>query len=366
METGGGSSAAQAESRGLPHNLPLSLTRDELHQDLIPDHTDIPTFENYLSPDWSRLEQAAVTPDEFVTARPGLEEDKIGNSLPKQQPQRLAFSPASHDDQYTFLYPFPESSRRPSVYLQTSEENRGFIAVTKQEEAHLEALRRKKSRMREALRQKRSRMREEIIRGHETINSPAPIPERSASSYLESSSVNKVYGFGSSTENQRASVFLDTTISESQLIPREARTAEDPLHSKEAERLVVLNRENGHAERFYIYSSCIDPSAHVFGANVEGKREDLSSTKVPHDGYIVLPGECLLCNFDKERLREGESNNTDLRSNLPLSSKKAHILSTAEWEDLKPIIQSLYLDDGKTVRAVLDILGQKFPKTVIT
>jgi hypothetical protein len=61
-------------------------------------------------------------------------------------------------------------------------------------------------------------MREEIIEEHETAKSPPQVPERSASRYSASSSVNTVRGVGASTENQRVLLYLDTPISESQRI----------------------------------------------------------------------------------------------------------------------------------------------------
>jgi hypothetical protein len=83
------------------------------------------------------------------------------------------------------------------------------MAVTKQEEALLEALR-----------QKRARMREEIIEEHETKKTPSPprIPERSASQYSSNSSLNTVRGAGTVNGKQRVLMYLDTPLSVSQPI----------------------------------------------------------------------------------------------------------------------------------------------------
>jgi len=80
------------------------------------------------------------------------------------------------------------------------------MAVTKQEEALLEALR-----------QKRARMKEEIIEEH-IAKSPPRIPERNASRYSTSSSVNTVRGVQDPTDRHRALLYLDTPISDSRSI----------------------------------------------------------------------------------------------------------------------------------------------------
>lgn len=75
----------------------------------------------------------------------------------------------------------PNSVEFQLLQTQTRERNGRFMAVTKQEEALLEALR-----------MKRARMREEIIEEHETAKTPSPprIPERNASRYSNTSSTN--------------------------------------------------------------------------------------------------------------------------------------------------------------------------------
>jgi hypothetical protein len=81
------------------------------------------------------------------------------------------------------------------------------MAVTKQEEALLEALR-----------QKRARMREKIIEEHETAKSPPRIPEKIASRYSASSSVSTIRPTKGTSEKQKVLLYLDTPVSESQTI----------------------------------------------------------------------------------------------------------------------------------------------------
>jgi hypothetical protein len=73
------------------------------------------------------------------------------------------------------------------------------MAVTKQEEALLEALR-----------QKRARMREKIIEEHETAKSPPHIPERVTSRYSASSTVSTIRGTRGTNEKQKVLLYLDT------------------------------------------------------------------------------------------------------------------------------------------------------------
>lgn len=105
--------------------------------------------------------------------------------------------------------PTPPLSPSSMEFRQSSERESRFMAVTKQEEALLEALR-----------QKRARMREEIIEEHETKKTPSPprIPERSASQYSSNSSLNTVRGAGTASGKQRVLMYLDTPLSMSQPI----------------------------------------------------------------------------------------------------------------------------------------------------
>jgi hypothetical protein len=81
------------------------------------------------------------------------------------------------------------------------------MAVTKQEEALLEALR-----------QKRARMREKIIEEHETAKSPPRVPTRVTSRYSASSTVSTIRGTQGTNEKQKVLLYLDTPISESRVI----------------------------------------------------------------------------------------------------------------------------------------------------
>ena len=103
--------------------------------------------------------------------------------------------------------PTPPISPNSVEFRQSSQRSSRFMAVTKQEEALLEALR-----------QKRARMREKIIQEHETAKSPPRIPERVASRYSTTSSVSTIRGNRGTSEGQKVLLYLDTPISESQAI----------------------------------------------------------------------------------------------------------------------------------------------------
>lgn len=103
--------------------------------------------------------------------------------------------------------PTPPLSPTSVEFRQSSRSNSRFMAVTKQEEALLEALR-----------QKRARMREKIIEEHETAKSPPRIPERVTSHYSTTSSVSTIRGDRGTNEKQKVLLYLDTPISESQAI----------------------------------------------------------------------------------------------------------------------------------------------------
>lgn len=103
--------------------------------------------------------------------------------------------------------PTPPVSPDSVEFHQSSQRSSRFMAVTKQEEALLEALR-----------QKRARMREKIIQEHETAKSPPRIPERVASRYSTTSSVSTIRGNRGANEGQKVLLYLDTPISESQAI----------------------------------------------------------------------------------------------------------------------------------------------------
>ena len=107
----------------------------------------------------------------------------------------------------SYQEPTPPLSPTSVEFRQSSSRSSRFMAVTKQEEALLEALR-----------QKRARMREKIIEEHETAKSPPRIPERVASRYSTTSTVSTVRGERGSNEKQKVLLYLDTPISESQAI----------------------------------------------------------------------------------------------------------------------------------------------------
>jgi hypothetical protein len=92
--------------------------------------------------------------------------------------------------------------------LQNAERDSGrFMAVTKQEEALLEALRKK-----------RARMREKIIEEHETQKTPPRVPDRTASRHSKTSSVSTIRGPEISKDTQRALLYLGTPANDDHLI----------------------------------------------------------------------------------------------------------------------------------------------------
>jgi hypothetical protein len=85
--------------------------------------------------------------------------------------------------------------------LQEAEaENSRFMAVTKQEEALLEALR-----------QKRAHMKEKIIQEH-NAKSPPRIPDRKASRHSEASSVSTIRGPEVPNDKHQILLYLDTPL----------------------------------------------------------------------------------------------------------------------------------------------------------
>ncbi|KAH6680725.1 hypothetical protein B0J14DRAFT_271999 [Halenospora varia] len=137
------------------------------------------------------------------------------SSQPPRQKDRL--SPATHDRRASkressvvsarsarsshSQQPTPPLSPASVEFREVTEESSRFMAVTKQEEALLEALR-----------LKRARMREKIIEEHEIAKSPPRNPQRSTSRISETSSTNTVHG------QQRILLYLDTPLAESQEI----------------------------------------------------------------------------------------------------------------------------------------------------
>lgn len=120
--------------------------------------------------------------------------------------KRTSKQPSSINSGRSPQQPAPQLS--PALMeLRQPEQSSRYMAVTKQEEALLEALR-----------QKRARMREEIIEEHETSKTPSPprIPERSASRYQ--STTNTSRGSGTAHGKQRVLLYLDSPLSASQAV----------------------------------------------------------------------------------------------------------------------------------------------------
>jgi len=113
--------------------------------------------------------------------------------------------PSSIKSGRSLQQPTPPLSPSSVEFRQNPERESRFMAVTKQEEALLEALR-----------MKRARMREEIIEEHETKKTPSPprIPERSASRYSTTSTTNTIRS-STAPGKQRVLLFLDTPLAES-------------------------------------------------------------------------------------------------------------------------------------------------------
>jgi len=118
-----------------------------------------------------------------------------------QKEKRTSRQPSSIKSGRSLLQPTPPLSPTSIEVRHVPEPESRYMAVTKQEEALLEALR-----------QKRARMREEIIEEHETRKSPSPprIPERSTSRYSTASTVNTV---GGTSGQERVLLYLDTPLS---------------------------------------------------------------------------------------------------------------------------------------------------------
>jgi hypothetical protein len=184
QHSGGVSGRSQGHRKGAAQGTPF-LT--------IPESSSTARLSGPWSPPTSRTSR---TPSSLKETRHSSQKDKIST-------KRASSVLSGRSSQQ----PTPPLSPTSVEFRQSSERSSRFMAVTKQEEALLEALR-----------QKRARMREEIIEEHETAKSPPRIPERSGSRYSASSSVNTVRGVGASSENQRILLFLDAPLSESQRI----------------------------------------------------------------------------------------------------------------------------------------------------
>jgi hypothetical protein len=105
------------------------------------------------------------------------------------------------------LQPTPPISPTSVEFREVPEQSNRFMAVTKQEEALLEALR-----------QKRARMREKIIEEHETTKSPSRTTDRKAARISEASSVSTIRAPASSKHKEQILLYLDTPINGTQRI----------------------------------------------------------------------------------------------------------------------------------------------------
>ncbi|KAL3419668.1 hypothetical protein PVAG01_08166 [Phlyctema vagabunda] len=107
------------------------------------------------------------------------------------------------------LQPTPPLSPSSIEFRQSATRSSRFMAVTKQEEALLEALR-----------QKRANMREKIIQEHERVStSPESKQDRNRQRYSEASSINTVRG---DSNKEEILLYLDTPVSD----PRAIEAAE--------------------------------------------------------------------------------------------------------------------------------------------
>lgn len=160
-----------------------------------------------MSPAWTPAEK-----EKMSTPVPPIDQRRSSN-----KEKRVSQTSSSLKSQISSLQPTPPLSPSSVEFRQTSDRSSRFMAVTKQEEALLEALR-----------QKRARMREKIIEEHEIAKSPSPprIPERAASRaatdsrQLTDSSTNTLRGASNGKKNGSSKVllYLNTPAAEAQFI----------------------------------------------------------------------------------------------------------------------------------------------------
>ena len=101
----------------------------------------------------------------------------------------------------------PPLSPNSIAHPQAQTDSHRVMAVTKQEEALLEALR-----------QKRARMKEKIIHEHETAKSPPRAPARKPSRHSEASSTSTVRGLDVPNEKHQILLYLDTPLDDGHAI----------------------------------------------------------------------------------------------------------------------------------------------------
>ncbi|RDL39661.1 uncharacterized protein BP5553_04001 [Venustampulla echinocandica] len=157
-----------------------------------------PSLYNPLTPPTS-------TPNDVSSLRlsSSRRQDYRSPSVREKKPSRTMSVTSARSSQQ----PTPPQSPASSDFHGESVPSSRFMAVTKQEEALLEALR-----------QKRARMREKIIEEHEIAKSPPrnSHQQRHASRQSEASSAGTIRGI--STERQKVLLYLDTPLSDSQHI----------------------------------------------------------------------------------------------------------------------------------------------------
>lgn len=47
-------------------------------------------------------------------------------------------------------------------------------------------------------------------------------------------------------------------------------------------------------KNYYVYSTCLNPIAHLIRTSMDGSK-DQSCSEGPHERFIVVVGNCLLC-----------------------------------------------------------------------
>ncbi|CZR57130.1 uncharacterized protein PAC_07019 [Phialocephala subalpina] len=153
----------------------------------------------------SRVSNAYTQPEKENVTPPAARAQRQSSHKEK----KVSRTSSSVKSERSSQQPTPPLSPTSMEFRQTSERSSRFMAVTKQEEALLEALR-----------QKRARMREEIIEEHETAKSPSPprIPSRNASR-ASGASVSTIRGpRNSGKQKGEILLYLNTPASETHQI----------------------------------------------------------------------------------------------------------------------------------------------------
>ncbi|RDW88712.1 hypothetical protein BP6252_00744 [Coleophoma cylindrospora] len=155
------------------------------------------------------LKISAATPTPPRKSGPGTDAERQGSSRQgssgqRQKPSKKASSIASITSQ-----PTPPLSPSSIEMQSSSARSSRYMAVTKQEEALLEALR-----------QKRAKMREKIIKEHERVRTPpeAKQQERSRSRISETSSASTVRGNSANRPKEEILLYLNTPVADGRAI----------------------------------------------------------------------------------------------------------------------------------------------------